>query len=1055
MSRVVGCLLEAREGAIASRKLWRSGVLVAAILSLAGLVFPIAAQASFSWSPAAPVDQSSGSPLAGVACPSGTECVAVDSEGREVTFNPASPGSPAATLLERGDAVNAVACPSSTECVAVDGGGREMAFNPLSPATPTPVSVDPGQPLSAVACPITTQCSAAGPNGQVVTFDPTSGAVPGPPTSIDGGRNLTGIACTDSTQCTVVDDTGGAVAFLIAGFASQRTVIDSGHKLLGIACLPTQACAAVDDVGQEVSFTAGSPPAPPGAGSAFSVDAGHQLHAVACSSGSQCTAVDEAGREVTFNPPSPGTPTPTAVAGGRLLRAVSCPSATRCTAVTADGREVAFDPTNPGSPTAAAIDSTPVLTAVNCPSSGQCTAVDGEGREVTFSPGASGPAPATALDTVSLTALDCPSGGQCTAVDINGSEVTFDPTSPAGSSLTAIETGTSLHAVACAGAFQCTAVDSAGNEVTFNPQAAPGSAFPNPIDPGRSLTGVACPTAQQCVAVDDAGQEITFAPGVPFGGGEAAVTIDGTNQLEAVTCPSTSQCTAVDALGQQITFDPGAPSGHTTSSVTAAFLNAVTCTSASHCFAADRNGRALEGDPTSAAAWAPEPISGARSVDAVACATAILCVAVDSNGQRATGVFPIPVNTVAPTISGEAAQGKTLTESHGVWLNTPTSFSLQWEDCDAAGNACTPIPGANSQTYTLGPADVGHTVVVIEAASNPGGSGNPATSAPTATVQAPARPAVFLTNMQFTATSATFSGLVVPNGLATTAHFEYDLDPQYFGANPPPFISTGDIQVGSDFASHPVSVTVSGLVPNAIYHVRLVASNPDGAARTTDQTFTTKQLPPPPDPVITRSVNVAPSGGHVLIKPPRGKSLHLVGRATKIKTGAGFVPLTQTRQIPAGSQIDARRGTLTLVSATGVHHKLQKATFSGAIFSVSQTGSGPERGLTTMALVDGAFPGAPSFASCRAGGARAKAALSSRTLQLLHGKDRGGRFGSRGRYAAATARGTSWTIADRCDGTLTRVQRGIVSVLDFATHKTTLLHAGQSHLVKAPAPKRK
>jgi hypothetical protein len=705
-----------------------------------------------------------------------------------------------------------------------------------------------------------------------------------------------------------------------------------------------------------------------------------------------------------------------------------------------------------------AIDSTPVLTGVKCPSSGQCTAVDGEGRELTFSPGASGLQPATTLDTAALTALDCPSGGQCTAVDTTGSEVTFDPTSPASASPTAIDPGVSLHAVACPGAFQCTAVDSAGNEVTFNPQAPPANPFQNSIDPGHALNGVACPTAQQCVAVDDAGQEITFAPGVPFGGGEAAVTIDGTNQLEAVTCPSTAQCTALDRQGQQISFDPSAPSSHTASTVTTGVLNAIACTSASHCFAADPNGRALEGDPTTAAAWVSEPISGARSVDAVGCPTAILCVAVDSNGQRATGVFPIPVNTVAPTVTGEPAQGKTLTESHGSWLNAPTSFSLQWEDCDPSGSACSPIPGANSQTYTLGAADVGHTIVVIEAASNPGGSGNLAMSAPTATVQAPARPAVFLTNVQFTATSATLSGLVVPDGLATTAHFEYDLDPQYFGANPPPFISTSDIQVGSDFASHPVSVTVSGLVPNAIYHVRLVASNPDGTARTADQAFTTKQLPAPPDPVVSRSVNVAPSGGHVLIKPPRGKSLHFGGRATKIKTGAGFVPLTQARQIPAGSQIDARRGTLTLVSATGVRHKLQKAAFSGAIFSVSQTGAGSQKGLTTMTLVEGAFPGAPSFATCPAHSsrdARARAALSSKTLQLLHGKDKGGKFRSTGGHAAATARGTSWTVSDRCDGTLTTVQQGSVSVLDFTTHRTIVLHAGQSYLAKAPAQKRK
>ena len=45
-------------------------------------------------------------------------------------------------------------------------------------------------------------------------------------------------------------------------------------------------------------------------------------------------------------------------------------------------------------------------------------------------------------------------------------------------------------------------------------------------------------------------------------------------------------------------------------------------------------------------------------------------------------------------------------------------------------------------------------------------------------------------------------------------------------------------------------------------------------------------------------------------------------------------------------------------------------------------------------------------------------------------------------------RGTKWTIADRCDGTLIHDLTDSVAVTDFVRHKTIILHAGQSYLAK-------
>ncbi|MGZ4265101.1 MAG: choice-of-anchor Q domain-containing protein [Solirubrobacteraceae bacterium] len=403
-------------------------------------------------------------------------------------------------------------------------------------------------------------------------------------------------------------------------------------------------------------------------------------------------------------------------------------------------------------------------------------------------------------------------------------------------------------------------------------------------------------------------------------------------------------------------------------------------------------------------------------------------------------------------VSGTPGAPVTISDSGTTFQGCPTTATIDWGDNSAPQNATPSCTVGDPSSYRLTAshtyATPGHYRVVIsypELDQNnidqfaqisqppPGGGGSgpspPSTAKPSAVIGGPSTTSP---------TAASFNGSVNPGGLATTAHFEYGLDSKYTnpGTSGPVYDqSTPSQNVGSGSSNLAVSASVSGLVPNALYHVRLVATNSAGTTFGPDATFTTPAAPAPGAPTVAKSFNIKPTQGIVLIEI-NGK----------------LVPLTQLKQIPSGAVIDTLHGTLDLITSTGTGHKTQTGTFGGAIFKVTQDHSG----LTTLTLVENAFKGAPSYASCKAAHSKASAAaLSAKTLQLLRGKDNHGKFRTKGRYAAATTRGTAWSVADRCDGTLTKVTQSSVLVNDFVRHISLILHAGHSYLALAKPPRHK
>ena len=160
---------------------------------------------------------------------------------------------------------------------------------------------------------------------------------------------------------------------------------------------------------------------------------------------------------------------------------------------------------------------------------------------------------------------------------------------------------------------------------------------------------------------------------------------------------------------------------------------------------------------------------------------------------------------------------------------------------------------------------------------------------------------------------------------------------------------------------------------------------------------------------------------------------------TEIYTLLYTLSLHDALPIPVGSVLDARKGTVVLSTALP-GDDTQTGTFHGGLFQVRQPAGA--RGMTELVL-RGPLP------TCTRGGARAAAASAKRRRRALWGSDDHGRFRTRGSNSVATVRGTAWYVEDRCDGTLTRVSKGSVSVRDLRRERTVIVDAGKSYLARS------
>jgi len=175
------------------------------------------------------------------------------------------------------------------------------------------------------------------------------------------------------------------------------------------------------------------------------------------------------------------------------------------------------------------------------------------------------------------------------------------------------------------------------------------------------------------------------------------------------------------------------------------------------------------------------------------------------------------------------------------------------------------------------------------------------------------------------------------------------------------------------------------------------------------------------------------NGGGAPPTPVAGSRLtaRRVTGKVRLRHGTRYTTLTGSKSIKVGSTLDARHGTVELTALVGRHR--QTARFGAGIFRIHQA--------SASAPVALALAGAPFGPACKT--------RSHKVVRRLRATADRGRWQTVGRRSVTgVAKAASWITQDRCDGTLTVVRAGTVTVRG-AHGRTFTVRAGHRRLIRA------
>jgi hypothetical protein len=171
--------------------------------------------------------------------------------------------------------------------------------------------------------------------------------------------------------------------------------------------------------------------------------------------------------------------------------------------------------------------------------------------------------------------------------------------------------------------------------------------------------------------------------------------------------------------------------------------------------------------------------------------------------------------------------------------------------------------------------------------------------------------------------------------------------------------------------------------------------------------------------------------------------------ARGLRQAASFVPLKGIAALPIGTDVDARKGTIELQTAgngydpASARAQRQQATLSAAMFQIRQ--ARVRKGLAKSAAIptDLALLTAPEATRACVAARPLKGAVRTLSATVK------GYFRTFAGASTTTARNATFNVTDRCDGTLTEVGRGKVSVVVKGRKTATTVTAGHAYLVRA------
>lgn len=171
--------------------------------------------------------------------------------------------------------------------------------------------------------------------------------------------------------------------------------------------------------------------------------------------------------------------------------------------------------------------------------------------------------------------------------------------------------------------------------------------------------------------------------------------------------------------------------------------------------------------------------------------------------------------------------------------------------------------------------------------------------------------------------------------------------------------------------------------------------------------------------------------------PPPGKENVRPQGTVFVKKGGTFVPLTGFEQLPVGTELDTRRGSVEITTHDGSVGRFYEGIFRIGAEKVRKIT------FTTIVLTGG------NFGVCntkkRTISATGAKKPPPKSVRHVWGNAKG-HFRTKGKYASATIRGTLWLTDDQCPGTRVSVRIGTVDVYDFVKRKHIFVHAKHTYL---------